>query len=340
MTAIFSASDDARMLWTARLGYGTKTTWSTTRWHGKFEIETGLFQAFADVPPFVRDDLGPSDGLPIICPEHRRKLIVQLEDVNRYDNTVIELAAVQDRATELVLKTYANEEELDAILEAYDNITVTVASLHPDATMPNTNAVALKIATRNGVVDRPRYDALMAHARSCIRPAYDYICAKLQSPEYHDEMEKFKAMAYFHPIKAKERQPSEADLAPLADLAWLRNEPAVMQQLLAELPAYLITVREVNALPDGTTAWWAARYKELMANDNPRNSATAIRTWIKVAYYVLVQLQSSALSERVFSIIKRLFGVDQASTYADLVDLAVRQNMENTRLNQEMAKGK
>ena len=45
---------------------------------------------------------------------------------------------------------------------------------------------------------------------------------------------------------------------------------------------------------------------------------------------MLVQVPSSAMAERVFSIVKRLFGDQQASTYMDLVEMVVRANMSDT----------
>ena len=59
-------------------------------------------------------------------------------------------------------------------------------------------------------------------------------------------------------------------------------------------------------------------------------SRVIFSTWIEVARFVCVQMPFSAMTERVFSTMKRLFGDLQAKTYMDYVEMAVRSNMADT----------
>ena len=63
------------------------------------------------------------------------------------------------------------------------------------------------------------------------------------------------------------------------------------------------------------------------------SAAHSIPTWIEVARFALVQVPSSAMAERVFSILTRLFGDNQSSTLEDMLELGVRTEMADTELS-------
>lgn len=134
-------------LWSDRLGYATKKSYSPTRFFGKFEIETSVCAAFGDVLPFVRDDCGPHDGLPPIAPDHRRSLLTQLNNPQRNAKLMLELAIVQDGTTELVACGFKQEGEIDdVILRTYDDLMAVRACLR-NVDRPQTRAVATAVTT-------------------------------------------------------------------------------------------------------------------------------------------------------------------------------------------------
>ena len=58
---------------------------------------------------------------------------------------------------------------------------------------------------------------------------------------------------------------------------------------------------------------------------------------VEFARFVLVQVPSSALAERVFSIVKRLFGDQQVRTLGDLIEIGVRAEMENVEFETSLS---
>jgi len=118
-----------------------------------------------------------------------------------------------------------------------------------------------------------------------------------------------------------------SDLEGLKWSPWLKNAPGVFAKLEEQLPAYLAIISDVKELPEGgASAWWGNKAKAAAADAT--NVAHSISGWVEVARYVLVLQPSSAIAERVFSIIKRLFGDYQARTLSDLIELAVWEAMD------------
>ena len=56
----------------------------------------------------------------------------------------------------------------------------------------------------------------------------------------------------------------------------------------------------------------------------------------EVARFVLVQVPSSAMAERVFSILTRLFGDNQSNTLEDMLELGVRTEMADTEFEKSL----
>ena len=54
------------------------------------------------------------------------------------------------------------------------------------------------------------------------------------------------------------------------------------------------------------------------------------------ARFVLVQVPSSAMAERVFSILTRLFGDNQSKTLEDMLELGVRTEMADIEFEKSL----
>ena len=330
--AIFVASPMARDLWNARLGYYTSTTYSVTRWHDGFKIETTAFHHYADLKPFLEDDLGAKDGNSVICPEHRRQLLAQQYHQESNEHLQVELAAVQDKATSLVNTTYRNEGEYeDEIFRVYDRLMTAKQSLESEV-WPNTRAVVKNICTDQGTkpIDEDKRDRLMQYARDCTQPAADYFQAHLVSNEFAENIALYKAFRLFNP--AIDHAATNIDgLLPLKNLRYIENHPDVYDELVEQLPAYLAVCATVTDLEKGVRVWWQDQYRDT-AGDEGRPSEYP--QWIEIARLIAVQVPSSAIVERVFSLVKALFSHTQVNIYGDAIETAVMANMSEDKWQQ------
>jgi hypothetical protein len=99
----------------------------------------------------------------------------------------------------------------------------------------------------------------------------------------------------------------------LAAIKPLGLEDELLQQLCTELPAYLVAAADVHVnradVPDFTDtvlAFW-------------RDHAEQLPGWALAARFVFAISCNSASCERVFSLMKRMFGTEQLSALSDYV---------------------
>jgi len=328
---IFTCSHMSRDLWNARIGCYTKTTHSATRWYGAFEIETTAFRFYPDVLPFLEDDLGEKDGNAVICPEHRRQCLSQQWDEDRNEKLQVEMAAVQDKATNLVKTCYLNEGEYnDEIFKAYDRLMAAQETLE-SASFIQTRAVVKRICTKNGTqpMDQAKHDNLMAYAEDCTQPAVDYYRTHLESNEFATNVSLFKAFRLFNPAMDHTTTTAD-DLLPLKELRYIQNNPNVYDELLEQLGAYVATCQTVTEIETGIRGWWQDQYRAAYTDDTEAGYSP-FPQWIDMARFIAVQVPSSAIVERVFSLVKSLFGHTQLATYGDAIEAAVMANMQEDK---------
>ena len=92
----------------------------------------------------------------------------------------------------------------------------------------------------------------------------------------------------------------------------------LVPEMIKELPVYLVAAAtctgfdrsEVATFTEGLLKWWRV--------NNPTFPA-----WAKAARICFAMLPSSAPSERVFSLVKGMFGDDQLGSLADQIQAAV-----------------
>ena len=77
----------------------------------------------------------------------------------------------------------------------------------------------------------------------------------------------------------------------------------------------------------GVRVWWQDQYRD--ATDGCNQSE--FPQWIDMARFIAVQVPSSAIVERVFSLIKSLFDHTQLDTYGDAMEAAVMANMQEDK---------
>ena len=167
----------------------------------------------------------------------------------------------------------------------------------------------------------PRYTPLTpTHSHThlglcCVQPAFEYIENRLTgncaaSYDCTETYTLFRLAQAFDPSFAATSLTRGIvdELAKMTPLATHNLIPG----LLLELPNYLLAAAtcpgfdrtDIKAFTDGVLLWWK--------HNNPK-----FPTWAIAARIVFAITPSSAASERVFSLVKCMFGKDQLSSLGD-----------------------
>ena len=145
---------------------------------------------------------------------------------------------------------------------------------------PNVIAVAKALAAGNPT----HYQQLVAYAKNCVEPAYNYFCSKADN-DLKPVLDAFKAARYFSPSKFHELKPSAGDIDCLRAFPFL-NSSTIIDGLKSEVAAYLAPAEDVFTQID-PIVWWKLHETELP-------------NWAKACRMVLLVQPSSAAAEWVF----------------------------------------
>ena len=148
---------------------------------------------------------------------------------------------------------------------------------------PNVVAVARAIAGGNPT----HKQKLVAYAKVCVEPAYNYFCSKFDN-DLKLVLVAFEAARCFSPSKFYDLEPTVADIDCLRAFPFLDSQP-IIYCLKAELPAYLAHAEDVST-EINPVAWW-------------KRHATELPKWAEAFRCILLVQPSSAAAERVFSIL-------------------------------------
>ena len=141
----------------------------------------------------------------------------------------------------------------------------------------------------------------------------------------------YKAFRLFNPAMDHAATTTD-DLLPLKELRYLQNQPEMYDKLVEQLPAYLAACENVTELESGIRMWWQDQYRATTSSDEDEQGVPSeFPQWIEVARLIAVQVPSSAIVERVFSLIKSLFDHTQLDTYGDAMEAAVMANMQEDK---------
>ena len=121
-----------------------------------------LPKTFGDIQPFLTNstDLAPSP---------RNKLLSILDDTTKKGILELEISIVVDAGAPSIRATYNLEGDgplVSCCCEVLNTVQLSIQSTH----YPNTTAVAQRMVARN----HQAFQQLMAYAKQCIQPAYDY----------------------------------------------------------------------------------------------------------------------------------------------------------------------
>ena len=284
---MFSRSPKARLARRSLTGM-SPCSYSPTRWWSRFEVLHQLHNTFGDVADFIHGDIPASAS---------KALLEILHDPAKSRKLQMELAVTIDAMQPFVKVTYILEGDGPLALVAYERLMTLFQTISAEH-YPNVAAVAKKLANGD-----PRHEQqLVAYAKSCVSSAYAYFKSKFEN-DLKPAVLAFKAARYFSPSKMYEIQPSAADIDLLTSKPFL-NFPALLNDVKAELPAYVAAAEDASTQVD-PLQWWKSHESQL-----PK--------WAKACSLVLLMQPSSAAAEHVFSILSNSFSRQQESSYIEL----------------------
>ena len=158
-----------------------------------------------------------------------------------------------------------------------------------------------------------------------LKQAFAYLEARLTNnceAAYHcAELYNILALVrMFNPLFAAAHLAADA-VDGLSDIPSL---VVLISKLKREVPAYLVAARGVQGSSDYDAS--DMRYFTDNVLTFWRTNSSKFPTWAQAAKIVFSWVPSSAASERVFALVKNLFGVDQLSNLADCIQVFLMLN--------------
>ena len=126
--------------------------------------------------------------------------------------------------------------------------------------------------------------------------------------------EVLKLIRFFDPTFAGQHLTSDGVTALLG----VKPLAPLIAGLKRELPAYLVEARKVTAIDHNDVHQFTTDVLKFW-----RNVCTQIPTWAKAAKIVFSFTPSSGASERIFALVKTMFGDDQLSALADCIQASL-----------------
>ena len=160
-----------------------------------------IMKSFGDVPLFLQGSDMPHATT--------SKLLEIIQDAVKCRKLKMELAATIDAMEPFVKACYIPEGDGALALVAYEHISTLYAVVSSDH-YPNVAAVARHLSGG----DSMREQQLVAYAKACYQPAYNYFKVKFDN-ELKPSLLTFKTARYFVPSKITEFKPTASDIDSL-----------------------------------------------------------------------------------------------------------------------------
>ena len=300
---LFSHSVKCKFLWQEQTGK-TMATYSHTRWWSKWEIMSQILIQFGDVKPFLEKntDIGSST---------RPKLLAFFEDSQKLNHLKIELAAVVDWGEVFVKATYNLEGDGPLALTCYETIQEVKSAIQV-GNIPNVQAIAKSIISPSSAVQQQ----LIAHAKNCVEPALNYFRQQLTS-SLKVPLAAFKASQLFNPNIIKLLNPDTSSVDALSVIPFFNQEE--ITALKRELPSYLGKIAAIDN--DDSSDMDCLKFW--------KNSESTLPQWAAAAKKILVVQPSSAVVERVFSMLNNAFKDQQHNSLQDYIEVSTMLRYNN-----------
>jgi hypothetical protein len=180
-------------------------------------------------------------------------------------------------------------------------------------------------------------DELLKEIVAGILPAFDYLdarrtgtCQLLYSCAHSYRI--CELLQFFDPSYIDENGITVALVACLAEIVPFGARPALIEALQRDLHLYVaaavgftIDHGDVDDFTSGILSWW-------------KNHASEVSAWGEAAQIAFAMAPNSAGAERVFSMLKTLFGSNQDSALADFIRGSMMFHYNNTKRASEGAR--
>ena len=211
------------------------------------------------------------------------------------------MAAVIDAGEPFVRATYKLEGDGALVFDCFDVLASLTAGIRT-AYFPNLTAVSSRLSAGSPT----KCQQFEQYGRCCVQPGLNYFLTKF-TEDLSDSVAAFKAARLFVPQIITEMQPDANAIDALA--AFPLRDPAILSQLKAELPEYLVKAADVSA-DMALLEWW------------DRQELTLPHWFASVRKIILIQ-PSSAAAERVFSLMKASFNRSQDRALQDYIEASL-----------------
>ena len=271
-------------------------SYSETRWWSRWEVYQQLMVQFGDVERYMEEAKDAK-----VCPQILPELQEILSDPQQHMLLKLELAATMDVGEHFVKATYFVEGDGPLIFSCYEKLsTVNQACQAPH--YPNVHAIAREDPGQNVA-------ALERRAKACVELAITWFQRKF-NVDLYDLLMAFKAARLFCPVSVQWLRPTDASVESLRAFPFLDSDE-IINGPKAKLPDYLAAAEDVNVLNEEQKVQWWHRQEERL----PR--------WATAVKQVLLIKPSSAVAERVFSILKASFNEQQDCALVDYIQASV-----------------
>ena len=189
-----------------------------------------------------------------------------------------------DIGEHFVKGTYFLEGDGPLVFSCYEKLQA-VAEACQAPYFPNVRAVVAAIVNED---PNQRAAALEQKAKACVQPAIQWFLRKF-NVDLNDAVTAFKAARVMCPVTVGWLRPTRASVEALRIFPFLDNDAAI-DGLVRELPQYITATQE----------WWKV-HEERLPN------------WSSAVKKVLLVQTSSAVAERVFSLLSASFHEQQES---------------------------
>ncbi|KAK3749798.1 hypothetical protein QZH41_000861 [Actinostola sp. cb2023] len=303
-STMFALSPAARLAWKTKTGTSMKLK-SDTRWWSLFEVLDLVSKYYGDVEPFLREnDLSP------MC---RAKLLEIFDDPEATRDLEMELAAMIDAGRHFVCATYYLEGDGPLVFSCYERLSTLAHAIAIEA-YPNAEAKARQHAGVNHAL----YNQLIAKAKDCINPGFQYFQRKF-SVEFRSTVRAFKAARLCCPVKVQELHPNAASVQALKEFGFFSD--GEIAGLVQELPNYLASADgTVCESEDDKVRWWS-------------DHVNALPNWSAATKKILLVQPSSASAERVFSMLQNAFNHQKDGALEETLEVSVMLRYNGNKRN-------
>ena len=152
---------------------------------------------------------------------------------------------------------------------------------------------------------------LIQYAKSCVQPGITYYFNQLTA-SMKQPLDAFKAARLFCPVKVQQMKPTISAVDTLSVFPFLSSQIPTFKE---EFALYMAASEDIDPSYDPLHFW--------------RQQEQSLPAWSQAARQVILIQQSSAASERVFSLLRNSFGERPNSSLQDYIEASIMMQYNN-----------